>query len=120
MAIPAVSKRLILVELPADSPEELDEVSSSIWKHLENSAIAGSVVTPLEPLHFVRADNADGMSVDLLVRAPNKDQALQCWREYYKDAVGADEEPEWVAIIPESPEPGSVSWDKMVRYEKGQ
>lgn len=50
-------------------------------------------------LFFVRADNEDGESLDLLVIAKTEAQAVHLWYEYfcgYDDGV----KPMWVAIIP--------------------
>ncbi len=62
------------------------------------------------PVYFVRADNDDGESLDLIVRAHSSAQAVALWRGYYELGEGA--RPLWAGVVPgvTGEGVGAVSW----------
>ena len=64
-------------------------------------------------LFFVRADNLDGESLDLLVVAEDEAQAETSWRSYYN--LDIEVRPTWVGSVPgvapvASCEVGAIDW----------
>lgn len=67
------------------------------------------MTNPAIKLFFVRANNPDGESWDLLVRAAHKEEAEKWWRSYY-EITDQGLKPLWIGIVPDHPTRGAVSW----------
>ena len=52
------------------------------------------------PVYFVRADNEDGESLDLLVIAKTKDQAVDLWGDYFEHQSATGVKPMWARPVP--------------------
>ncbi len=65
------------------------------------------------PVHFVRADNGDGESLDLIVCALTATQAVTLWREYYE--LEDDTHPAWTGVLPgvDGDVIGALSWQAI-------
>lgn len=73
-------------------------------------------MTQTNRLFFVRADNADGENLDLLVVAENKASAEASWRTHY--GLDFESVPEWVGDVPgvvpvEGCDEGAIDWDAV-------
>ena len=74
------------------------------------------VVCNPAPLWYVRAQNTDGEDLDLIVRAPNKNDAKRLWEAYYlnvSDEGDALPEVDWIGQIPETTNHGAIPWDTI-------
>ncbi len=68
------------------------------------------------PLWYIRAQSTDGEDMDLIVRAPNKNDAKRLWQAYYiglSDEGDALPEVDWIGQIPETTAHGAIAWDAI-------
>lgn len=64
-------------------------------------------------LYFVRADDANGENLDLLVRAASQSDAKAYWRTHWADLEIND--PLWAALVPDSPAVGVIPWETILK-----
>ena len=78
-----------------------------------------NIVTPV-PMWFVRAEDEDGNNFDLILRAANRDRAIELWKQYFKFEEGREPQIDYVGSVPEVVGEGVVNWGEVVDPVKDQ